>query len=162
MVFLRSPGKSSFAASPKSPSLTSMLASRKMLPSFRSRWMICCLCRCDTPYKTIGPYFLDQTLYEFNITIFPYYYFYPIYWLGTNSVKMDIETQKKRYPTSYMTQYGYTTNNIDIYLGVLTINNIILILFINTRIRSVIRIKIEAKKNTQYINKSGSISHGST
>jgi len=61
-----------------------------------------------------------------------------------------------------MTQYGYTTNNIDIYLGVLTINNIILILFINTRIRSVIRIKIEAKKNTQYINKSGSISHGST
>ena len=64
------------------------------------------------PYKTIGPYFLDQILYELNVTIFPYYYFYPIYWRGKESVDMDIETQKIKFPKSYMTQYGFTTNSL--------------------------------------------------
>ena len=65
-------------------------------------------------YKTIGPYLLDQVLYDFNITIFPYYYFYPIYWLGKKSYNMSIEEQKKKFPNSYMTQFGYTTNNLNV------------------------------------------------
>ena len=64
------------------------------------------------PYKKTGPYFVDQVLHNFNITIFPYYYFYPIYWIGKNSYNMSIEQQKKNFPNSYMTQYGYTTNNL--------------------------------------------------
>lgn len=63
-------------------------------------------------YQTIGPYLLDQVLYDFNITIFPYYYFYPIYWAGKKSYNMSVEEQKKKFPNSYMTQYGYTTNNL--------------------------------------------------
>ena len=70
-------------------------------------------CNKYPPYKTTGPYFIDQVLFEFNITIFPYYYFYPIYWHANNSVKMDIETQKKKFPNSYMTQYGYSTNKLN-------------------------------------------------
>jgi mannosyltransferase OCH1-like enzyme len=66
--------------------------------------------KCKKAYKTTGPYFIDQVLIQFKITIFPYYYFYPIYWLGKKSVKMDLKTQKKRFPKSYMTQFGYTTH----------------------------------------------------
>ena len=64
-------------------------------------------------YKSIGPYFVDQALKEFNITVFPSYYFYPIYWHDNKSFNMSIEKQKKKYPNSYMTQYGLTTNQIN-------------------------------------------------
>ena len=65
-------------------------------------------------YLTTGPFLIDQVLFQFKITVFPYYYFYPIYWLGKKSVKMDLKTQKKKFPKSYMTQYGYTTNRLRI------------------------------------------------
>ena len=67
------------------------------------------------PWKTLGPYYVDQVLYKFNITVFPDYYFYPIYWdltSGNKSYEIPIEEQKKLYPNSYMTQYGYTSNNL--------------------------------------------------
>lgn len=65
------------------------------------------------PWKTLGPYYVDQVLYKFNITVFPDYYFYPIYWVsGNKSYEIPIEEQKKLYPNSYMTQYGYTTNGL--------------------------------------------------
>ena len=63
-------------------------------------------------YQTIGPYLIDQVLYNFNITIFPYYYFYPIYWLSKKSYQTSIEKQKQLFPSSYMTQFGYTTNSL--------------------------------------------------
>ena len=63
-------------------------------------------------HKITGPFFIDQVLFQFKITVFPYYYFYPLYWLGKNSVQTDIKTQKKRFPNSYMTQYGYSTNRL--------------------------------------------------
>ena len=65
------------------------------------------------PWVTLGPYYIDQILYKFNITVFPDYYFYPIYWVsGNKSHEIPIEEQKKLYPNSYMTQYGYTTNGL--------------------------------------------------
>jgi inositol phosphorylceramide mannosyltransferase catalytic subunit len=66
------------------------------------------------PWLTVGPYYIDQILYKFNITVFPDYYFYPIYWASKNksSQIIPIEEQKKLYPNSYMTQYGYSTNNL--------------------------------------------------
>ena len=66
------------------------------------------------PWVTVGPYYIDQILYKFNITVFPDYYFYPIYWASGNksSEIIPIEEQKKLYPNSYMTQYGYSTNNL--------------------------------------------------
>ena len=66
------------------------------------------------PWKTLGPFYVDQVLYKFNITVFPDYYFYPIYWSegNKNSHEIPIEEQKKLYPNSYMTQYGYTTNGL--------------------------------------------------
>ena len=64
------------------------------------------------PAYTTGPYLLDQVLYKFNVTIFPYYYFYPIYWLNKESLETSIEYQKQRFPNSYMTQYGYTSNGL--------------------------------------------------
>ena len=69
-------------------------------------------CKKYPAYQTIGPYLIDQILYNFNITIFPYYYFYPIYWHGQESYNMCIEEQKKKFSNSYMTQYGYTSNNL--------------------------------------------------
>tara|TARA_B100001059_G_C17809273_1_gene571223 strand:- start:63 stop:1016 length:954 start_codon:yes stop_codon:yes gene_type:complete len=62
-------------------------------------------------YKRVGPYYIDQILYKFNITVFPDYYFYPIYWKN-KSYEIPIEEQKKLYPNSYMTQYGYSTNGL--------------------------------------------------
>jgi inositol phosphorylceramide mannosyltransferase catalytic subunit len=67
------------------------------------------------PWKTLGPHYVDQVLYKFNITVFPDYYFYPIYWdltSGNKSYEIPIEEQKKLYPNSYMTQYGYSSNNL--------------------------------------------------
>ena len=52
-------------------------------------------CNQHSPYKTTGPYLVDQILYDFDVTIFPYYYFYPIYWLDKKSCNMSIEEQKK-------------------------------------------------------------------
>jgi inositol phosphorylceramide mannosyltransferase catalytic subunit len=63
-------------------------------------------------YQTIGPYFVDQTLRGFNITIFPHHYFYPIYWLTKDANNKSIKEIAKKYPKSYMTQHGYTTNNL--------------------------------------------------
>ena len=63
-------------------------------------------------YQTIGPYFVDQALSGFNITIFPHYYFYPIYWLTKDANNKSIKEIAKKYPKSYMTQHGYTTNNL--------------------------------------------------
>ena len=70
-------------------------------------------CNQFPPYKTTGPYLMDQILYDFDVTIFPYYYFYPIYWHGKKTYEMSIEEQKKNFPNSYITQFGYTTNNLD-------------------------------------------------
>lgn len=70
-------------------------------------------CRGVPAYKRTGPYFVDQILYPFDITIFPYHYFYPVYWNGKKSLKISIDEQKKRFPHSYMTQYGYTTNRLN-------------------------------------------------
>lgn len=63
-------------------------------------------------YKTIGPYFLDQALEGLNITIFPYNYFYPIYWFSKDANSMSIKEISKEFPKSYMTQHGYTTNQL--------------------------------------------------
>ena len=65
------------------------------------------------PYKKSGPYFVDQALKGLDITVFPSYYFYPIYWHGKKSLNMSIEEQKKQFPDSYMTQFDVSTNNID-------------------------------------------------
>lgn len=61
------------------------------------------------PYLSIGPYMYDQCLKGLDITIYPYYYFYPKYWHG-NLLNEDITKYKK----SYMFQYGYSTNNLEI------------------------------------------------
>ena len=71
-------------------------------------------CNQHSPYRTTGPYLVDQILYDFDVTIFPYYYFYPIYWVDKKSCNMSIEEQKKKFPNSYMTQFGYTTNSLNI------------------------------------------------
>lgn len=64
------------------------------------------------PYERTGPFFVDQALSGFNITIFPHYYFYPIYWLTKDANNKSINEIAKKYPKSYMTQHGYTTNNL--------------------------------------------------
>lgn len=64
------------------------------------------------PHQTTGPYFVDQALSGFNITIFPHYYFYPIYWHVKDANNKSIKEIAKKYPKSYMTQHGYTTNNL--------------------------------------------------
>ena len=70
-------------------------------------------CKNQPAYKTTGPYFFDQILHYFNITIFPYYYFYPVYWHEIESLNISIKEQKKKFPNSYLTQFGYTTNNLN-------------------------------------------------
>ena len=72
--------------------------------------------QCDVPpYKSAGPYMLDQVLNRFPVTIFPYYYFYPEYW---NKIHLEDNTNQfeKKYPNSYMFQYGYTTNGLDRFI----------------------------------------------
>lgn len=70
-------------------------------------------CKNQPAFKTTGPYFVDQILNNFNITIFPYYYFYPIYWHDKKALNLTINEQKKKFPNSYLTQFGYTTNNLN-------------------------------------------------
>lgn len=68
---------------------------------------------CKVPaYKSVGPYMLDQILTGFPVTIFPYYYFYPEYW-HKNYLEDNTNQFEKKYPKSYMFQYGYTTNGLD-------------------------------------------------
>ena len=67
-------------------------------------------CRKLKPYKKTGPYFVDQILSDLPITIFPYYYFYPIYWHEKNINSKS--NMKKKYPKSYMYHHGYTTHGI--------------------------------------------------
>jgi hypothetical protein len=63
-------------------------------------------------FHRVGNWLLDQTFNGFNVTIFPYDYFYPIHWHGLQSYNINIEKQRKMFPNSFMTQYGYTTNNM--------------------------------------------------
>ena len=68
------------------------------------------VCAGGHPHKTTGPYFCDQLLKNFDITVFPSEYFYPVYWLDWDAAK----TQKpENFKNSYMGQYGYTTNKLD-------------------------------------------------
>jgi len=71
-------------------------------------------CNQHPPFKKTGPFLIDQILYDFDVTIFPYYYFYPIYWMGKKSYNLSIEKQKEKFPNSYMTQFGYTSNNLNV------------------------------------------------
>jgi inositol phosphorylceramide mannosyltransferase catalytic subunit len=66
-------------------------------------------------YKSVGPYMLDQVLNGFSVTIFPYYYFYPEYW-NKNYLEDNTNHFEKKYPNSYMFQYGYTTNGLDKFI----------------------------------------------
>ena len=66
-----------------------------------------CNCKNVMPYQNIGPYMLDQCLEGLNISIYPYYYFYPKYW-HEDLLDEDIS----QYKDSYMFQYGYTTNQL--------------------------------------------------
>ena len=82
--------------------------------NFINKYIIKCLSKlCDTcidipPWMSIGPLMHDQCLSGLDVTIFPYYYFYPKYW-HQNLLNEDIS----QYKDSYMFQYGYTTNAID-------------------------------------------------
>ena len=67
------------------------------------------ICKKVPAYKSIGPFFCDQVFLDFNVTIFPSHYFYPVWWVG---LKGDQNFNKKDYPNSYMCQYGYTTNSL--------------------------------------------------
>lgn len=37
------------------------------------------------PYQKTGPFWMDQVLRWFPITVFPYDYCYPIYWVGKDT-----------------------------------------------------------------------------
>jgi hypothetical protein len=64
--------------------------------------------------ELIGPLYLNRTLINHNITIFPSIYFYPISWHNINNcehhTKMDLPEE------SYTFQYGYSTNNLSDYI----------------------------------------------
>ena len=67
-------------------------------------------CKNMSPAYKTGPYLMDQTIGDIPITVFPYYYFYPVYWLG-NKKKTELdEKDLKNFPDSFMYQFGYTTN----------------------------------------------------
>lgn len=70
------------------------------------------LCKNIDAFKSTGPYFLDKNLSKLNdiISVYPSYYFYPKYWNGNGKEKDSIETLKKKYPNSFLFQYGYSTN----------------------------------------------------
>ena len=83
---------------------------QRMFQHYTSRDM----CARRAAFKKTGPYFTDQMFRFFPITVFPYYYFYPVYWGGppTAAKKYDLATLQRKYPNSYMAQYGFTTNNL--------------------------------------------------
>ena len=70
--------------------------------------------KCNTwPATKTGPYLMDQVLRNLPITVFPYDYFYPEYWLGNKLTDLP-QNEHKKYPNSYMYQFGYTTNKLKI------------------------------------------------
>jgi len=67
-------------------------------------------CSNAEPFRKSGPLFFDQVFTDMPITIFPYHYFYPVYWLWNNDFKETVDGSE--FPDSYMYQYGYTTNSL--------------------------------------------------
>ncbi|MEO6949659.1 MAG: glycosyltransferase [Ginsengibacter sp.] len=59
------------------------------------------------PWIATGPRFFSESIKYFNITKFPYHFFYPVSWLNNNC---SIDTSK--FPESYMMQYGYSSNEL--------------------------------------------------
>ena len=72
------------------------------------------MCSGSAAFRKTGPYFVDQMLRFFPITVFPYYYFYPVYWGGKDATRYDFATLQRTFPNSYMTQYGFSTNRLKI------------------------------------------------
>ena len=59
------------------------------------------------PWISSGPVFFTEAVKDFDITIYPIHYFYPLNW-HYDQRKANI----KDYPDSYMIHYGYSTNNL--------------------------------------------------
>lgn len=63
--------------------------------------------------ELIGPLYLNRTLKNQNITIFPSIYFYPISWHRINDCNLHTKIELPK--ESYTFQYGYSTNNLSEY-----------------------------------------------
>ena len=63
--------------------------------------------------ELIGPLYLNRTLKNQNITIFPSIYFYPIRWHRINDCNLHTKIELPK--ESYTFQYGYSTNNLSEY-----------------------------------------------
>ena len=62
--------------------------------------------------KTIGPIIFDIYAKKESITIFPSVFFYPISWHGITDSDYHLKNEMPK--ESYLFQYGYTTNNLQI------------------------------------------------
>jgi len=65
--------------------------------------------------ELIGPLYLNRTLANQNITIFPSIYFYPISWHNINDCELHTKIELPQ--ESYTFQYGYSTNNLSEYMN---------------------------------------------
>ena len=72
------------------------------------------LCPNIPAFITLGPYLLDKILKFLKdyITIFPSVAFYPVWWMQKTTLSIP-EIKKKYSATSYLYQYGYTTNSYE-------------------------------------------------
>ncbi len=61
------------------------------------------------PWLATGPRFLTEVLQEFPCHIFPARYFYPVSWHG-----LDPAVDTSKFQESFMLQYGYSTNGLDV------------------------------------------------
>lgn len=64
--------------------------------------------------ELIGPLYLNRTLANWNITIFPSIYFYPRSWHNINDCELHLKMDLPK--ESYTFQYGYSTNNLSDYI----------------------------------------------
>lgn len=62
--------------------------------------------------KLIGPVMFDHYVKNAKITIFPTHYFYPITWHGITD--NDYHLKNELPIDSFLFQYGYTTNNLNV------------------------------------------------
>ena len=75
-------------------------------------------CGAEMPWLDTGPYFLDQVLHDIGVTVFPYYYFFPKYWVDLSGSMygdkgfVQLDEKAKQFPESFTWHFGYTTNRM--------------------------------------------------
>lgn len=62
--------------------------------------------------KTIGPIIFNHFAKNEKITVFPTHYFYPISWHGITDTDYHLKNELPK--DSFLFQYGYSTNNLDV------------------------------------------------